>query len=461
MDIFDSISPLDFRYYGRDKAMFDKLQPYLSENAMIGYMLKVEVALTRTLADKRICSKKIADEVEKAAKNVVADEVYAEEDRIKHNVRALVNMIRKRVSNDAKPYVHFTTTSHDIICTAEAMRNKEAAEKILLPQLIALEKTLIAIARREKATLQVGRTHGQHAEPITFGFALAAYVSRLGTRIQAIKSAASNLRGKISGAVGAYNASSLFFNDPGDFERAVLAKLGLKPATHSTQIAEPEFLADYMHAIVSTMGVMANLADDMRHLQRSEIGEVGEAFGADQVGSSTMPHKRNPINFENVKSMWKVFSPRMQTIYADQISEHQRDLTNSASSRFVPEMIAGLAIMASRLNKVMSKLVVDKENLMKNFDIGRNMIIAEPLYILLAAHNHPDAHEHVRKLTLDSQQKKVALKELVFSDKSLEPYLKKFTKPQLEILRHPEKYIGISAEKAENVCKHWEKELKI
>ena len=123
MDIFDSISPLDFRYYGRDKAMFDKLQPYLSENAMIGYMLKVEVALTRTLADKRICSKKIADEVEKAAKNVVADEVYAEEDRIKHNVRALVNMIRKRVSNDAKPYVHFTTTSHDIICTAEAMRN--------------------------------------------------------------------------------------------------------------------------------------------------------------------------------------------------------------------------------------------------------------------------------------------------------------------------------------------------
>ena len=216
-----------------------------------------------------------------------------------------------------------------------------------------------------------------------------------------------------------------------------------------------------MHAIVSTMGVMANLADDMRHLQRSEIGEVGEAFGADQVGSSTMPHKRNPINFENVKSMWKVFSPRMQTIYADQISEHQRDLTNSASSRFVPEMIAGLAIMASRLNKVMSKLVVDKENLMKNFDIGRNMIIAEPLYILLAAHNHPDAHEYVRKLTLDSQQKKVALKELVFSDKSLEPYLKKFTKPQLEILRHPEKYIGISAEKAENVCKHWEKELKI
>ena len=461
MDIFDNISPLDFRYYGRDKSVFSKLAPYLSEAAMIRYMLKVEVALTKTLAERKVCSRKIAEEVEKAAEKVTAEEVYVEEDRIKDNVRALANMIRKRLSPQAKPFVHFTATSHDIISTAEAMRCREAGENALIPSLLSLEKTLIGIALREKETLQIGRTHGQHAEPITFGFALSEYVSRLGTRIVALKQATENLRGKISGAVGAYNASGLFFKDPEGFENDVLKKLGLKPATHSTQIVEPEFLADYVHAVISAMGVMANLADDMRHLQRSEIAEVGEAFGKEQVGSSTMPHKRNPISFENVKSMWKVFMPRMSTVYSDQISEHQRDLSNSASSRFVPEILAGLVIMAARLEKAMLKLSVDRENIQKNFEKNSSMIVAEPLYILLAAHNHPDAHEHVRKLTMESQQKNVPLAELVFADPGLKPYLAKFTRDQIAILKNPAKYTGIAAGKTESVCRHWKKELKI
>ena len=128
------------------------------------------------------------------------------------------------------------------------MRFKEATEKIVLPKCLELEQHLIAIARREKATLQVGRTHGQHAVPITFGFAMAEYVSRFGSRIELIKETAQNLRGKIAGAVGAYNASSLFFDDPLEFETEVLWELGLKPANYSNQIVEPEYLTDYIHA---------------------------------------------------------------------------------------------------------------------------------------------------------------------------------------------------------------------
>ncbi len=461
MDIYDNISPIDFRYYGKDKYVFDKLKPYLSENAMIQYMLKVEVALTVTLADKKICSKEIAQEVKIAASKIKTVDVYAEEDRIKHNVRALVNLIRKNVSNKAKPYVHFTTTSHDIICTSEALRYKDVAQKVLIPELINLQKTLINLALREKNTLQIGRTHGQHAEPITFGFALSYYVSRLGTRIQSLKFSANNLRGKISGAVGAYNASSLFFKNPTEFEKSVLKELGLSSAGQSTQIVEPEYVTDYIHSIISTMGVLANLADDMRNLQRSEIAEIGEAFANEQVGSSTMPHKRNPINFENVKSMWKTFMPRMATVYSDQISEHQRDLTNSASSRFNVEIIAGLFLMLNRLNKVLSKLIVDKKNLTRNFSYSRDMIIAEPLYILLAANNHPDAHEHVRKLTLESQRQKVPLKEIIFADKTLTIYLSKFSKEQIDILKNPEKYVGIASKKVDEVCSYWKKELKL
>src|SRR3989338_7608543 len=460
INLFESISPMDFRYYGRSK-LKDKLMPYLSEEGFVRYLAKAEAALTRVLAEKGVCSEQIADEVEKASKKISAHDVYVEEDRIKHNIRALANCIRKNVSEKAKPYVHFTATSHDIICTAEAARYKEFTNNVLLPELLKLEKTLIELAFREKDTLQIGRTHGQHAEPITFGFAIALYVSRIGQAILKIKKAASNLRGKMAGAVGAYNASSLFFDNPVEFERDILNELGLKPSPISTQIVEPEFVLDYANSVISCFGVLANLADDMRHLQRSEIGEVGEYFEAKQVGSSTMPQKRNPINFENVKSLWKSMMPRMITLYSDQISEHQRDLTNSASSRFTPEILAGFIVSVDRMQRVMSKLVVDRENLKRNFEKSKSMLTAEPAYILLAAYNHPDAHEHIRELTLESQKTGKSLSELIRKDKSLEQYLKKLNKKQKEILENPEKYTGIAAKKAEDVCKFWKKELKI
>ena len=461
INIFDTISPLDFRYYGRNEKIFLKLQPYLSENAMIKYMAKVEAALTNTLAKHNICSNKIAKEVEKACKIVNAEEVYVEENKLKHNVRALANCIRSKVSDEAKPFVHFTATSHDIISTADSARYKDFTNNVLISKLLEFEKTLIDLALREKDTLQVGRTHGQHAVPITFGFAIAQYVSRFGSSILRIRKAANNLRGKISGAVGSYNASSLFFNKPEEFEKEVLAELNLKPSPISTQIPEAEFIADYVNAVIESFGVLANLADDMRHLQRSEIGEVGEIFTSKQVGSSTMPQKRNPINFENVKSLWKEFLPRIMTVYMDQISEHQRDLTNSASSRFIPEILAAFYASVARLDRTMRSLRVDKENLKKNFEMNKGLIVAEPLYILLAAYDHPDAHETVKQLTLKAQASKKPLQNLIKKEKSLEKYLKKFTKEQLKIITNHENYIGIASEKTKSVCQHWKKELKI
>ena len=461
MDTFDSISPLDYRYYGGDKEIFEKLQPFLSETAAIRYHARVEIALIKTLAERKICSRKTVAEVEAAAAKVTASEVYDEEKRIMHNTRALVNCIRKNVGEEAKPYVHLTATSNDIISTAEALRLKEATLKALAPRLLQLEKTLITIARKEKNTLQIGRTHGQHAEPITFGFTIASYVSRLGGRINAVIAAAENMKGKFTGAVGAYNASSLLVKDAEEFEVSVLKKLGLKPATHSTQIVEPEYAADLMHAVVSAFGVMANVADDMRHLQRTEIGEVAEEFKAEQVGSSTMPHKHNPISFDNIKSLWKEFAPRMMTVYQDQISEHQRDLTNSASSRFLPEIIAALFVAAKRLDTAMQKLVVVKENLQKNFQTTKGMIGAEPAYILLAAAGHHDAHEYVRKLTLLAQQQRKSFQEVLFNDADAQPYLKKLTKQQVQLLQNPERYTGIATGKTEKVCHYWQKELGI
>lgn len=461
MDIFDLVNPVDYRYYGRDSKAMEMLSPFLSENARIGYQLMVENALVRVLAKRGLCSEKVAAEVEKACQDISAEEVYDEEDRIRHDIRALANSIRKRVSDEAKPFVHFSATSFDIVNTAEALRYKEFSESVLVPSLLELEKVVMDLAMREKETLQIGRTHGQHAEPITFGFALAEYVSRLGRAILGIKHSAETLRGKFSGAVGAYNASSLFFGDPEEFEREVLEELGIEPATHSTQITEPEYVLDFVHGCVSCFGVLANLADDMRHLQRTEISEVGEEFASGQVGSSTMPHKRNPINFENVKSMWKAMVPRMGTLYMDQISEHQRDLTNSASSRFISEMLTAFYLSAERMRKVMSKLAVDKGSMKRNFEANVEMVLAEPLYIMLAARGHPDAHEYVKDLTLRSQETGIPLRELVSKDASLKPYLEKLTQDQLDILRNPEKYTGIAARKAERVVEAWRDRLSL
>ncbi len=460
-DIFLNLSPLDHRYYASNEALFNELAEFFSENAYIQYELKVEAALTRVLAKRGLCSKEIADEVASACSQVQPEEVYLEEEKTKHNIRALVNCIQSRVSEAARPYVHFTTTSVDIMDSATALRFKEATEKVVLPKMLELEALLIALARREKATLQVGRTHGQHAVPVTFGYAMAEYVSRFGSRIEAVKATSENLRGKIAGAVGAYNASSLFFNDPMEFEAEVLWELGLQPSTYSTQIVEAEYLTDYIHAIISAFGVIANLADDIRHLQRTEIGEVGEAFEATQVGSSTMPHKRNPWNFEHVKSMWKEFMPRMITLYADQISEHQRDLTNSASGRFVPEVVVGFVAAVDRLTRVMKKLVVDKERMNRNFELTKEMVIAEPLYILLASLGHPDAHEAVRQLTLESQKSGKTLRELLVTKTELFPYWEQLTPKQRGVLEHPEQYVGFATGKTEYICDMWEKRLLV
>lgn len=459
-DIFASLSPLDHRYYASNETLFNELSNYFSENAYIQYELKVEAALARVLAKRGLCSVAVADEIAAACNSVDPDEVYLEEEMTKHNIRALVNCIQRRVSDEAKPFVHFTTTSVDIMDSATALRFKEATEKLVLPKMLELETILIGIARREKATLEVGRTHGQHAVPITFGFAMAEYVSRFGSRIEPVRLTAQNLRGKIAGAVGAYNASSLFFDNPVEFETEVLWELGLKPANFSTQIVEPEYLTDYIHTIISAFGVLANLADDIRHLQRTEIGEVGEVFEATQVGSSTMPHKRNPWNFEHIKSMWKVFMPRMITVYFDQISEHQRDLTNSASGRFVPEIVVGFVAAMDRMIRVLQKLVVDKERMKRNFDSTKEMVIAEPLYILLASLGHPNAHEAVRLLTLESQKTGKTLRELLVDKTELFPYWDRLTPKQREVLENPEKYTGWAEEKTELVCSYWEKLLR-
>ncbi len=458
-NIFKNISPLDHRYSIPEEG-FSDLSYYLSEEAVIRTQAEVELALVKALQKWNLCNQEVVKEVEEACKAVTPEEVYKEEQKTRHNIRALVNCIRNQVSPEAKPFVHFSATSVDIMDTSAAIRYRDAAKELVIPALKEFVTILLDLACNEKETIQIGRTHGQHAVPVTFGYVLSLYISRLGQQIVKINQAASNLRGKMAGAVGAYNASALFIEDPVQFEMDVLTEVGLEACPISTQIVQPEYVSDFVHTLVSAFGILANFADDMRHLQRTEIDEVGEYFGKDQVGSSTMPHKRNPINYENVKSMYKEFMPRMMTLYLDQISEHQRDLTNSASGRFVVEVIAGLVMSTRRLTRVTKKMWVNHEQMQANFNKTKESIIAEPLYILLAGYGHPDAHEAVRLKTVEAKETGKTVYQLMFEDQEIQTYWNQFTEEQKGLIQYPERYIGRAVEKTEAIINEWKRKLE-
>jgi adenylosuccinate lyase len=450
---FSAFSPTDYRYAVAD------LRAYLSDEAYVTYKAKIEAALAQVFASRGLLKQELCDEIVAAASDVTAREVYEEELKTKHDIRALVNVIRSQVSDEAKPFVHLGATSYDVVDTANALRYRDAVLNVIIPDMLDLERTLMALARREKDTLQIGRTHGQHAEPITFGFAIAQYVNRWGSQLLKLKEANENLVGKCSGAVGAYNATSLLVDDPEAFEREVLTALDIKPAAISTQIVPPEPMADFVHAVISSFSILANFCDDMRHLQRSEIGEVMERVAAEQVGSSTMPHKRNPIGFESVKSLWKRFMPQAITVHLDQISEHQRDLTNSASQRYTQELLVAFDYCVRKLTKISERLEVDRERMQANFMRAGENVIAEPLYILLSYYGHPDAHEYVRRKSFQAYKEHKSLKELVEADPEISAYLQKFTNEQREMVFNPEKYTGIAAEKTEKVVSYWKDQL--
>ncbi len=447
---FSSIDPLDGRYYDPEIAK------YLSERSRIAYQAYVEAALAHSLAEAGICSNEIAQQIEEAASKVTAEDVAQAEKITKHDVKALVNTIKAGLSDQAKPYVHFGATSYDIVATALSLQLRDATTELVIPRLIELEKTLLGLAKKYADTVQIGRTHGQHAVPITFGFAMAEYVSRVGASINSLKVLSSKLPGKFSGAVGAYNALSVFVDDPQAFEKSVLVKLNIEAAPYSTQIIPAEYYVRLMAELSVVANVMANLSNDMRHLQRTEISEIRESFEPNQTGSSTMAHKRNPISFENVVSLSKQVTSQLMNANLNISSEHQRDLTDSASARFYAVTFAAVATMADRLNKAMSKIEVDEEIMQRNLHMSQGAIAAEPLYLLLEKYGHITAHEVSKALSHQALESRQSLYEVASQDQAIAEYFQNFTETERQILQSPEtNYTGLAAKKANEVYDFW------
>lgn len=454
-DNFDFISPLDTRYYGDDTAVYEKLHPYLSEKASIKYQLKVEQAIIATLEELDVAPRGIASRAAKAAAAITPAEVYEEEHHTHHNIRALVNCLLKRLPESDRGFVHLFATSADIQDTARSLMLRDFSRDVLLPEIQKLVTTISNLARSHADTPQIGRTHGRYAEPITVGYWLANFVMRITQRAESLARCGKELRGMYSGAVGAHNALALKWpHDPASVEIEVLQRLGLKPGdgSISTQVIQPEYLADYGHSLISTFGVLANIADDFRQLMRSEIEEIIERLDEYQVGSSTMPHKINPKNFENVKSLWKAFVPRMTTVYMDQISEHQRDLTNSASTRFFNDLVAATYYASTRLEDAIRKTEINLGAINENLRDSYGEIIAEPLYISLALAGHHNPYYKVRAFAIEARKGNSDIRSFLDTDPEVKELWKKMPEAHREILLDPGKYTGDASSRTHIVC---------
>ncbi len=395
-------SPLDTRYK-------ESLPEALSEEAWLLAQISVEREWLLELQARGIIKEKLTREAfDKIFSGVSAEEIAEIEKTTQHATRALVevliNRLEKAGHKENARWVHVGLTSFDTVDTAQRVRLKTFIEKDYVPQVEELKNTLRVLTKKYARTPQVGRTHGQWAVPSYLGLLFAECLDRLHKQEERMLRAWSELTGQASGAVGGYQASSLLVDDPVELEESFLKRLGLRRALASTQILPPEDVLNLAHETFVMSAVVTKLANDLRHLARSEIAEIAEGMAPGQVGSSTMPQKRNPWNFEHVCSLHKVLQSRYLLLQSDLITEHQRDLTNSASGRFYAETFAISFLIFKRLNKVLPRLEVFEENLKRNLANAGGSVFAEAMYVELTKEGQDEAHSKVREAARESER---------------------------------------------------------
>jgi adenylosuccinate lyase len=422
-------SPLDTRY-ARD------LPESLSEHASIRAQILVERDWLLCLMEEGLCPKIDARALDETFAGVYMDEITEVEKRTQHATRALVEVLAHRLrekfegtpQESAADWVHVGLTSFDVVDTAQRVRVRDFMMKDCLPAMAELKKVLRRWARNHAQTPQVGRTHGQWAVPTFFGLQFAEAHARLDEIETRLHISLDDLRGQASGAIGGYHASSLLVKDPLALERKLLDKLKLRPHLGSTQILPPEDLMALAQDLFNASSVIAKIATDMRHLARSEIAEIAEGLKEGQVGSSTMPQKRNPWNFEHVCSLYKVLLSRLNLMQMDMVSEHHRDLTNSASGRFYTEHFAVTYLMVRRLTRVLERMECFPNNMKRHMDEAGATVLAEALYVTLTKNGVGHAHDKVREAARECEKTGKSLWEVV-SSKDYFP--KGLTLPQL------------------------------
>lgn len=433
--------------------------PYFGYDNLIKPQIEVELTLLKVLRGLEIIPEEEYAFLPGVTFDITTTEVDKREKEVtKHDIRALVQLIREKIPSSSKlqRWIHFGATSYDIRDTASILAYNRAFNSVTIPAIETLIDILIEKVEKYAKIRQIGRTHGQHALPITVGFWLATILGRILNCRERLLTTCDNLRGKFNGPVGAYNAQIGLLGE--SIEDMLLAKLGLFPAEISTQTLPLEPLADFLHAHVLLSGCLAQFARDCRNLQRSDIGEVKEGFEKGQVGSSTMPHKRNPISSENSEGIFLVVKNEYGKVLDILISEHQHDHIRSSVAREFPGIVVLVQYQLERTIEVIKKMEIDTKALERNFSKNEHLILAEPLYLALQmAGFEDDAHKLVNEILVPKATPEkpliAVLEELAKEDPSLAEVISKIPTGIKRLLRSPKDYIGLAIRKSRAIAK--------
>ena len=446
-----AIHPIDYRYgSGEMKRIWD-------EENKLQKLLDVEAALARAHAKLGNIPRESAEIIgERANTNWIKVERVKEiEEEIHHDIMAVVKALSEVCGEHGK-YIHLGATSNDIIDTANALLIKESLE-IVLKDLKELRTILKSLAKEHKYTVCIGRTHGQHAVPTTYGMKFAIWLDEIQRHIERIEEAKKRiLVGQMSGAVGTMAS----FGEMGlKMQELVMKDLGLKSALISNQIIQRDVYAELMSILAIIASTLDKIALEIRNLQRTEILEISEPFGKKQVGSSTMPHKRNPIRSEKISGLARVIYSNVIPALLNNPLWHERDLTNSSVERVIlPETFVLLDEMLKNMKRVLLGLEFFPENIKKNLYLTKNLIMAEPLMLKLTEKGmgRQEAHELVRRLAMKAFEENRDLLEVLSESKEAREYL---TDDDLASLK-PENYIGMAPQIVDNVIAYVEEKEK-
>ena len=391
-----------------------------TEQNKVQKWLDVELAALDALAYYGVIPKDIPAKVKKKAgfdlKRI--DEI---EKTVQHDVIAFLTNLSEHVG-PAGRYVHYGLTSSDILDTALALQIKEASA-LIIQELKVLIENLKKKAAEHKMTIMAGRSHGVHAEPITFGLKMALFYEEFKRSLVRFEIAADNIAyGKISGAVGT------FANVEPKIEEFVCKQLGLKPEPISTQIIQRDRHAEYMTAIALVGSSLEKLATEIRGLQKTETLEVQESFSAGQKGSSAMPHKRNPITCERIAGLSRILRGNALAAMENVALWHERDITHSSVERVIfPDSTILLHYMLTLMQSVIKNLVVFDENMKANLEKSRGMVFSQGLLLKLVKKDltREDAYKMVQDCAKKVWEDGVTLKDAVLADDKIGKYLSK------------------------------------
>ncbi len=440
-----SVHPIEDRYGRKEvRAIFD-------EETKLQKILDVEAALARAHAAVGNIPKKDADTISAKASTryVKVARVKEIESEIHHDVMAVVKALSEQCG-DAGRYVHLGATSNDITDTALALQFKEYTG-FLLEDLEKLKNVLLKQAEDHKKTVCIGRTHAQHSIPTTYGLKFAIYACEAQRHLDRINECKKRiLVGQMTGAVGTQAA----FGDKGiKIQELIMKDLCLGSVMVSNQVIQRDRHAEFMLDLALIAETLNKIATEIRNLQRTEIGEVSEGFEEKQVGSSTMPQKRNPIYAERVCGLSRVIKANAIVSLDNIPLWHERDLTNSSPERIIiPEACILTDYILNVSIKLISGLVFDYKAIDRNLNLSGGKIMAESLMIKLVEKGmgRQEAHELLRTIAMESHDKETPFRDLLVNNKQIGKYLKE---KEIDAALNPKNYIGTAVEQVENVVK--------